>query len=126
LCLNLQGKQIVNSCCQTQQQYISNQLIYYGGHMFWSFLTIFRAAYRDVRYNQCTFMNYGIPYYYLHKNIHELFLFEVVYIVNICICNKSSWVWMDTIDYYIDCYIGIILVVKLVVKQIFTTTIMPL
>ena len=33
---------------------------------------------------------------------------------------------MDTIYYYIDSYIGIILVVKLEVKQIFTNNIMPI
>jgi hypothetical protein len=31
LCLNLQGKQTVNSCRQTQQYYISYYFIYYIG-----------------------------------------------------------------------------------------------
>ena len=33
-----------------------------------------------------------------------------------CICNKSLLVWVDTIDYYIGSYIGIMLVVKFVVQ----------
>ena len=37
-------------------------------------------------------------------------MLEVVYIVKlfvkICIGNKSSWVWMDIINYCIDSYIG--------------------
>jgi hypothetical protein len=57
-------------------------------------------------------------------------MLEVVYIVKlfvkICIGNKSSLVWMDIIDYYIDSYIGIILVVKIRFTINFTTKIMPI
>jgi len=42
-----------------------------------------------------------------------LFVYIVKFFVNICIGDKPSLVWLDTIYYYIDSHICILLVVKL-------------
>jgi hypothetical protein len=46
--------------------------------------------------------------------------------VKIYIGNKSLWVWTDSIDYYIDSYIGIMLVVRIRFTTSFSTKIMPM
>ena len=85
-------------CRQTHQLPISYSSIYYGFYMFRAFMTIFKPFYRNLKYNQCKIMYYGIPYC-LHQNVPKIKMLKIVYIVkyfcrNFCICNKFLLFWI--------------------------------